>query len=122
MLRWKLKEYLDRHGITPYKLWKESGLSRPTVYAMATGKPKSLFFDVATSVIATLTRLTGKPVTPNDLLEVIEEPEPLEDWDAESKAWMDSDLSRLGEVDPYDWGDIDPDSLGAPVVGGRVQS
>jgi hypothetical protein len=31
------------------------------------------------------------------------------------KAWLDSDLSRLGEYEPYDWGDIDPETRGKPI-------
>jgi hypothetical protein len=31
------------------------------------------------------------------------------------KAWMDADLSRLGEYEPYDWGDTDPESVGKPI-------
>lgn len=29
--------------------------------------------------------------------------------------WLDSDLSRLEEYEPYDWGEIDPLTLGKPV-------
>ena len=34
--------------------------------------------------------------------------------DDESRAWLDSDLSRLSEF-PYDWGEVDPDSVGEPL-------
>lgn len=34
----------------------------------------------------------------------------------EDKIWMNSDLSRLGEFDPYDFGDADPTSIGRPVL------
>ena len=33
----------------------------------------------------------------------------------EDRAWMGSDLSRLGEFEPYDFGGLEPGSLGAPV-------
>jgi hypothetical protein len=33
----------------------------------------------------------------------------------EDQAWMDADLSRLGEFEPYDWGDVDPKELGKPI-------
>lgn len=29
--------------------------------------------------------------------------------------WLDSDISRLGEHEPYDWGGVDPLTLGKPV-------
>jgi hypothetical protein len=31
------------------------------------------------------------------------------------KAWTDADLSRLGDYEPYDWGDTDPESVGKPI-------
>ena len=35
--------------------------------------------------------------------------------DPESQSWLESDLSRLGEHEPYDWGDLNPLTLGEPV-------
>jgi hypothetical protein len=34
---------------------------------------------------------------------------------AEDRAWMRADLSRLGDVEPYDFGGADPETLGDPV-------
>jgi hypothetical protein len=31
------------------------------------------------------------------------------------KSWINSDLSRLGDYEPYDWGDINPESIGKPI-------
>ncbi len=31
------------------------------------------------------------------------------------KAWTDSDLSRLGDYESYDWGDINPENVGKPI-------
>ena len=33
----------------------------------------------------------------------------------EERAWMGTDLSRLGEFEPYDFGGADPDRLGTQV-------
>jgi hypothetical protein len=33
----------------------------------------------------------------------------------EDRSWLGSDLSRLGEFEPYDFGGLDPDDLGRPV-------
>lgn len=33
----------------------------------------------------------------------------------EDKAWMGLDLSRLGEFEPYDFGEVDPTTIGTPV-------
>lgn len=34
---------------------------------------------------------------------------------AETQTWLDADLSRLDEIEPYDWGDADPNTLGEPI-------
>jgi hypothetical protein len=34
---------------------------------------------------------------------------------ADRDDWLDSDLSRLEDYEPYDWGEIDPLMLGKPV-------
>jgi hypothetical protein len=31
------------------------------------------------------------------------------------KAWHDADLSRLGDYEPYDRGDTDPETVGKPI-------
>ncbi|MDZ7706191.1 MAG: hypothetical protein U5L04_17120 [Trueperaceae bacterium] len=35
--------------------------------------------------------------------------------DREARQWLDTDLSRLEELEPYDWGGVDPDTLGEPI-------
>lgn len=35
--------------------------------------------------------------------------------DEESRAWLDADLSRLGEIEPYDWGPEGPPA-GKPIA------
>ena len=70
-MRWRIKAYLQAARITPYRLWKESGLAQSTVYALA--KDRGDRADLATlgRLVETLERLTGRTVTPNDLLEVV---------------------------------------------------
>ena len=70
-MKWKVKEFLDSVGKTPYSLWKASGLSRNQTYAICNGKQDGLRFDGMTKLIQGLEKLTGKTVTPNDLLEVV---------------------------------------------------
>jgi hypothetical protein len=41
------------------------------------------------------------------------QPQPLKE--TTEKDWLDSDLSRLEEYGPYDWGEIDPLKLGKGV-------
>jgi hypothetical protein len=35
--------------------------------------------------------------------------------DEESRAWHDADLSNLSDYEPYDWGDVDPMTIGEPL-------
>ena len=70
-VRWKVKEYLDAHGKTPYALWKASGLSRTTVYAITGGRMDGAQFGTLAAVIGALEALTGHEVNPNDVLEVV---------------------------------------------------
>lgn len=89
MIQWKLSHLLAAHNLTAYRLAEESKgiVNRNTVYSLARGDATRVDLGTLFGVIQTLTRLTGQPVTPNDLLEVIEEP--LEEMDSETKAWLD---------------------------------
>lgn len=33
----------------------------------------------------------------------------------EDRDWIESDLSHLSELEPYDWGDIEPQTTGKPI-------
>ena len=30
-------------------------------------------------------------------------------------AWLSADLTNMAELEPYDWGDIDPETVGEPI-------
>ncbi len=114
-VRVSLDRYLLQNKLTAYRLSKEVAgkAAQGSVYALARGeKVKRVDLETLSQVMQALTRLTGQPVTPNDLLEVIEEP--VEEMDAEAKAWLQADLAP--PLEPYDWGDIDPSTLGRPVT------
>ena len=71
MIMWKLKDYLDEQGITPYKLAQQTGekLSQNAVYRLA-GPDVSRFDRESLDVlIEALRELTGKAVKVSDLLE-----------------------------------------------------
>jgi hypothetical protein len=112
MVEVRLKKVLDQHKISAYRLGQEvEGLNPKTVEMYASGlRQPSL--DGLGKIIAALRRLTKTKVEVGDLLEYVPEPDP---FDQETKAWLESDLSRLGEYEPYDWGDEDPKTLGSPV-------
>lgn len=66
-------------------------------------------------VITALEELTGKPVSPSDLLEVTTLPSTDSLEDSEARQWLGGDLSHLGKFEPYDFGGHDPMTLGQPV-------
>ena len=69
-VRWKIKRLLDEHRITPYRLWKESGLGRNTVYTITRAKTDRVDLAALGELVDTLERLTGEPIEVSDLLEV----------------------------------------------------
>jgi DNA-binding Xre family transcriptional regulator len=75
MVKLRLKEFLTANNLSTYRLEREvTGLSRTSLYKLTSGDTDGIRFPTLDAIIAALTKLTGKPVTPNDLLEVIEEP------------------------------------------------
>jgi hypothetical protein len=114
-VRWKLADYLEAHKLTPYRLAKQLGSTTRmnTVYRLARRGQEPTRVDLVTlaTVMEGLRKLTGEEVKLDDVLEFVPSPER----DAEAAAWLDSDLSRLGEYEPYDWGDEDPEVLGQAV-------
>jgi hypothetical protein len=77
-LNMRLGEYLQNHNLTAYKLEKAvtGAVSRNTVYKWAkeTQAPDHIHTAQFIEIMQALSRLTGQVVTPNDLLEVVEEP------------------------------------------------
>lgn len=69
-MRWKVKAYLEKHNITPYRLWKESGLAQTTVYALSHDKGERIDLTTLGTLIETLERLTRRQIEPGELLEV----------------------------------------------------
>ena len=121
-VRVSLDRFLKRNNLTTYKLTKEVGgkASQGSVYALSRGnKVKRVDLETLSEVMGALTRLTGQPVTPNDLLEIIEPPASLQTLESESRTWLAADLAP--PLEPYDWGDINPDDLGTLVINGRSQ-
>jgi len=68
-MKWKLRNYLDRHGLTPHQLALESKLSVNTVYPMARGQASRISLETMDKTIGALRSLTGERVDIADLLE-----------------------------------------------------
>jgi len=72
-LRWKLRELLDKHDITPYRLTKESGLAFSTVYRITSGNTDALHGKTADAILTALHRLTGQQFELSDIVEWLPE-------------------------------------------------
>lgn len=68
-VHWKVKPLLDKHGITTYRLWQESGLAQATVYRLVRGETLSLNAETLDGIMQALRRLTGEQIEIADLLE-----------------------------------------------------
>lgn len=68
-VRWKVKQYLEAHNLTPYRLMKESGLAQGTVYRLVNGDTQNLNATTLDATIRALRTLTGEPVDIPDVLE-----------------------------------------------------
>ncbi len=69
----------------------EGKVARGTVYAVAAGDVQRVDLETLSGLLGGLSDLTGQPVTPNDLLEVIEEPIQPDNEDA----WLEASATDL---------------------------
>lgn len=69
MIRWKLKEVLDEHGITPYRLMVDSGIANSTIYRLTNNKTDGVQGPVLDKILTSLCKLTGKRIGVGDVLE-----------------------------------------------------
>ncbi|WP_119673963.1 helix-turn-helix domain-containing protein [Deinococcus sp. RM] len=70
-VKWRVKELLDAHSLTAYKLAQELNgtVSRNSVYALAAGTPKRADLDTIGAMLGALRRMTGNDaLTVADLL------------------------------------------------------
>ena len=108
MVKLRLKEFLTANNLSTYRLEREvSGVSRTSLYKLASGDTDGIRFPTLDAIIAALTKLTGNPVTPNDLLEVVQEPNPEQAWlnssAADLKAALDDLESGENPTDVTEW-------------------
>lgn len=97
VMKWRLKNYLDKHDLTPYSLVRATGVSPTTVYGLAQGKHERISLDVLDRVIWGLEKLTGETVELSDVLE--RDPAPVDD---ESALWLSAALTP--PLEPWEWG------------------
>ena len=72
-VKWKVKELLGAHDVTPYRFWKESGLANRTAYRLVNGETTTVNTDTLDATIKALRTLTGRHIEIADLLEYHEE-------------------------------------------------
>ena len=109
VLRWKLGDLLTGERVSVYRLNRELAeagrtVSRTTLYRLAHAQPERIDLEVAGRVLWGLGRITGKHYKVGDLLEYEVPAAPPPD-DDDDRVWLDNDLSRLGEIEPYEWGE-----------------
>jgi DNA-binding Xre family transcriptional regulator len=69
MVRWRLRELLDKEKVSAYALAQQADVSANTVYAIARGTPKQVHLETLDAILEALSKLTGKSVTLLDVLE-----------------------------------------------------
>ena len=67
--RWRLRQILEQHEITPYRFAEESGVSQTTIYKITTGELRTLNGQVLDRTMGALERLTGKRFEIGDIVE-----------------------------------------------------
>lgn len=70
-VKWKLKEFLEREGVTAYSLADKTHgkLSQNGVYRLTSNDLKGLRFESLEAILPALTELTGRRVELSDLIE-----------------------------------------------------
>lgn len=115
MLKWKLRDYLDRHNLSAYALTRAADVAPNTVYALARGDSERISLEVFDKVLAGLEKLTGEPVNVADLLEREREHEPVESrltaagvpytGDEETDWWLDNQPDILERIRQHEAGE-----------------
>ena len=74
-IRLNLHRFLERHAISTYRVVKETSgtLAANTVYDLARRPAQRIDLDTVGAVVTALERITGEPVTIQDLLEFNDE-------------------------------------------------
>jgi transcriptional regulator with XRE-family HTH domain len=96
-----LRQAMKSQGHTQKTLAAKLGVAHPVVGRLLTGQRPATTGTLEKVLDALgldmLVELRPKPVVA-----------PASDPDLETRLWMDTDLSRLGELEPYDWGTAGP--------------
>ncbi len=68
-VKWTIKQFLDKHTITPYRLMKQSGLAQGTVYRLVNDDTTGLNTGTLNAILDALSDLTSSAVHVGDVLE-----------------------------------------------------
>lgn len=89
----KLKDYLHQHGLSAYRLAKcVHGVSPKTVYAVSAGRARPSL-DALGRIVEALRAMTGKDITPGDILEFA--PPTIVGRNHEARVWFDAGLDDM---------------------------
>ena len=70
-VKWQLRRFLEQERITVYAVWKASGVSKSTLYAITNGHMEGVQFDTLAKLLTGIEQLRQRPVTLEEILEVI---------------------------------------------------
>ena len=71
IVKWQLRRFLEHHHTTVYAVWKASGISKTTLYAITNDKMDGVQFDTLAKLLAGLEHILKRVVHIEDVLEVI---------------------------------------------------
>ena len=72
-IRFRLREFLEEHDITPYRLSKESGVTLRTIYGINRDLTKRIDKETLNAVMIALEELTGKSLEVSDLITFVKD-------------------------------------------------
>jgi hypothetical protein len=112
-IRLELAEYLNSRGFTPDSLIEviPETVNPQTIYQLIEKAENLHQIDLSllATVIDGLSKLNGFPVGIGEVLVLFPD---ISDEELENSGWRE--LYLEGEIPPYDWGDVDPMTLGQP--------
>ena len=109
----RLPEFLARHRVKPIAIVQAANgeASQGAIYALTRGDAKRVDLNTLAVVMDALERVTGKPVTFED---VLERREPQQDPEKDPALWLATGVRTLEQVEPYDWAE-DEANEGTPL-------
>lgn len=69
-VQWQLRTFLQQHNITVYAVWKASGVSKTTLYAISNGHMDGVQFETLAKLVSGIERIMGRAIRLEDIIKV----------------------------------------------------